>query len=303
MGPHEYCLVCALQDAFGDNDVYVVTTIGVGKDDMLKDDAGELCGVVSNRHCPTGLGPFAFYTHCSTFTRVLQLLIRQSHATALPVSNFAEATRLAEGSDDEDDMDDPYSWRSETVDGGGCDPQWFAGGETKSWRLACAPRWVLIRAMDEDLDDDDHIGSGVVNINQYFGAKLETMQTILNEDEELVERIIKTEGRNALEEKVLEKSHEQFKAKYGCSLEQLESGKHEWKCEEWIDVQRETPDSLVDSGCNTEDSHDPNAAEDARKFRERHMEDQKLLCHLLNGGTMEDAIGVTPSEPPADLPM
>ena len=38
------------------------------------------------------------------------------------VRNFAEATRLAEGSDDEDDVDDPYVWRSETIDGGGCDP-------------------------------------------------------------------------------------------------------------------------------------------------------------------------------------
>lgn len=280
-----------------------MTTVGVGKDDMLKDEQGALCGILSNRHCPTALGEFALNT-CSTFTRAVRLLIPPSHATtALPVHNFAEATRVAEGSDDEDEMDDPYTWRSETIDGGGCDPQWFAGGETKSWRLASSPRWILIRSMDEDLDNDDHIGTGVVNINQYFGAKLETMQTILAEDEKLVERIIQTEGRNAIEEKLLEQSHEQFKTTYGCSLEQLESGKHEWKCEEWIDVQRETPDSLVDSGCNTEDFHDADAAEEVRKNRERHMEDQKLLCHLLNGGTMEDAVVMTPAEPTADLPM
>eukprot|EP01043_Picozoa_sp_COSAG02_P017089 COSAG02_NODE_768_length_17375_cov_52.865015_5_plen_84_part_00 len=48
-----------LQDAFGRNDVYVVTTVGVAKDDMLKDDEGEPCGVVSNRLCPSGLGAFA----------------------------------------------------------------------------------------------------------------------------------------------------------------------------------------------------------------------------------------------------
>merc|ERR1711907_23695 len=95
------------QDAFGDNDVYVVTSLGVGRKDMLKDAEGSLLGVVSNRSCPSQL----------------------------------EATRLAEGSDDEDDVDDPYVWRSETIDGGGCDPQWFAGGECKSWHLASAPRW------------------------------------------------------------------------------------------------------------------------------------------------------------------
>ena len=48
--------MCALQDAFGDNDVYVVTTLGVGKKDMLKDEEGALIGVVSNRTCPTQLG-------------------------------------------------------------------------------------------------------------------------------------------------------------------------------------------------------------------------------------------------------
>lgn len=48
--------MCALQDAFGDNDVYVVTTLGVGRSDMLKDAEGALIGVVSNRQCPSQLG-------------------------------------------------------------------------------------------------------------------------------------------------------------------------------------------------------------------------------------------------------
>lgn len=220
-----------------------------------------------------------------------------------PFSNCAEATRLAEGSDDEDEEENPYRWRSETVDSGGSDPQWFAGGETTSWRLASVPRWVTIRSMDEDLDDDDHIGTGVVDINEYFRGKLDTMQTILEEDAELKNKIIQTDGKGALEAKLLEKAQEQFKAAYGCSLEELESGEHEWKCDEWIDVQRETPDSLVDSGIETEDTHDPDAVEQAQKMRERHMEDQKLLCHLLNGGTLDDGIMPTPAEPPADLPM
>ena len=157
--------------------------------------------------------------------------------------------------------------------------------------------------MDEDLDDDDHIGTGLVGINEYFRAKLDTMQTILAEDEELQKKIVQTDGRQALEAKLQEKAQEQFKAAYGCYLEELESGEHEWKCDEWIDVQRETPDSLVDSGIEPEDTHDADAVEQAAKMRERHMEDQKLLCHLLNGGTMDDAILPTPSEPPADLPM
>ena len=76
----------ALQDAFGDNDVYVVTTIGVAKDDMLKNEQGVPCSIVSNRKCPSVLGAFAVNT-CSTFTRafLLLFLIPPSHVTALPV--------------------------------------------------------------------------------------------------------------------------------------------------------------------------------------------------------------------------
>lgn len=58
--------MCALQDAFGENDVYVVTTIGVAKKDMLKDGEGALCEIASNRHCPTVLGAFPVCI-CSIF--------------------------------------------------------------------------------------------------------------------------------------------------------------------------------------------------------------------------------------------
>ena len=49
-------MVCVLQDAFGENDVYVVTTLGVHAKDKLKDKEGNLIGVISNRPCPSGLG-------------------------------------------------------------------------------------------------------------------------------------------------------------------------------------------------------------------------------------------------------
>lgn len=62
------------QDAFGDNDVYVATTIGVGKSDMLRDAAGNRLNITSNLvQCPTPL----------------------------------DATRIAEGSDYEDEVADP----------------------------------------------------------------------------------------------------------------------------------------------------------------------------------------------------
>merc|ERR1711907_733296 len=141
----------------------------------------------------------------------------------------------------------------------------------------------------------------LVNINEFFKAKFETIQTILAENEELKEEIAQAQ-EDSVEAILEEKAHEQFKITYGCSLDELMSGKVEWRCEEWVDVKRETPDSIVDSGCEKEE-HNTELMEAAKLTRERHMNDQRLLCHLLNGGTMDDAIMPTPTEPPDNLPM
>jgi voltage-gated sodium channel len=227
-------------------------------------------------------------------------------ASPFLASTGAEATSIAEDSDEEDEIEDPYMWRSETVDGGGSDPEWFAGGETKTWELCTAPKWVLIRAMDEDLDDDDHIGTGVLDVKKFFKEKLDSIQIVLEDNQTLVESIVAKDGRNAVEAKIQARAQEDFLKTYGCSLEDLESGLVEWHCDEWIDVKRETPDSIVDSGIEVEDlKMDPEGAEEARKMALGHMEDQKLLCHLMKGGTIDDVIAApTPAKTrPDNLPM
>ena len=47
---------CAEQDAFGENDVYTVTTLGVGKLDQLTDDADRPKDILSHRLCPDPTG-------------------------------------------------------------------------------------------------------------------------------------------------------------------------------------------------------------------------------------------------------
>ena len=47
---------CAEQDAFGENDVYIVTTLGVGKLDQLKDEADRPKDILSHRLCPDPTG-------------------------------------------------------------------------------------------------------------------------------------------------------------------------------------------------------------------------------------------------------
>ena len=63
---------CAEQDAFGENDVYTVTTLGVGKLDQLKDDADRPKDILSHRLCPDPTGPrpvyaFSFATVATAF--------------------------------------------------------------------------------------------------------------------------------------------------------------------------------------------------------------------------------------------
>ena len=190
--------------------------------------------------------------------RLCRRVVRRPELSSLR----AVATEMAEGSDDEDAddcEDNPFVVRSETIDGGGNDPLWFYGGETRFWDLHQMPRWMLVRAMDEDLDDDDHIGTAVIDIQKHFSDKYKAL--------------------------VIENKTEKFAEEYNCTVEQLLEGETPWSTTEWIDVKRDTPDARIDSGVDNGPKADKEKEE---KARERHMADQRVMCHLMNGGDITE---------------
>ena len=84
---------------------------------------------------------------------------------------------------------------------------------------------------------------------------------------------------------VIENKTEKFAEEYNCTVEQLLEGETPWSTTEWIDVKRDTPDARIDSGVDNGPKADKEKEE---KARERHMADQRVMCHLMNGGDITE---------------